>query len=146
METAPVQPGEWRPLRERAPASDLPGHPRRDQGRLEFATRRWGGSPALFGWDIWNEMHPAQAGDSVEPLGRFIDDVAPWLKALEQSLHGRRHPVTVSVFGPELVASPALNELIFRHPELDLRNIHLYERGTIDKPRNTVAPALATGG
>jgi mannan endo-1,4-beta-mannosidase len=115
------------------------------KARLEFATRRWGGSPALFAWDIWNEMHPAHAGDSVEPLGRFIDEVAPWLKALEQRLHGRRHPVTVSVFGPELAASPALKEPIFRHPELDFANIHLYERGTIDKPRNTVAPALATG-
>jgi mannan endo-1,4-beta-mannosidase len=115
------------------------------KARLEFATRRWGASPALFAWDIWNEMHPAHAGDSVTPLGRFIDDVAPWLQALEQRLHGRRHPVTVSVFGPELAASPSLNEFIFRHPALDFANIHLYERGTIDKPRNTVAPARATG-
>jgi mannan endo-1,4-beta-mannosidase len=115
------------------------------KARLEFATRRWGGSPALFAWDIWNEMHPAHAGDRVEPLGVFIDDVAPWLKALETRLHGRRHPITVSVFGPELVASPSLNEPIFRHPELDFANIHLYEKGTIDRPRNTVAPALAAG-
>jgi mannan endo-1,4-beta-mannosidase len=115
------------------------------KNRLEFATRRWGGSPALFAWDIWNEMHPAHAGGEVAPLVEFIDEVAPWLKALELELHGRRHPVTVSVFGPELVASPALNDLIFRHPELDFANIHLYETGTIDKPRNTIAPALATG-
>ncbi len=115
------------------------------KGRLEFATRRWGGSPALFAWDIWNEMHPAHAADQVEPLVEFVDDVAPWLKALELKLHGRRHPLTVSVFGPELAASPALAEPIFRHPELDFANIHLYEKGTIDKPRNTVAPALATG-
>jgi mannan endo-1,4-beta-mannosidase len=90
-------------------------------------------------------MHPAHAGGRVEPLVDYIDEVAPWLKALETKLHGRRHPVTVSVFGPELVASPALSAPIFRHPELDFANIHLYERGTIDKPRNTVAPALATG-
>jgi mannan endo-1,4-beta-mannosidase len=115
------------------------------KARLEYATQRWGGSPALFAWDIWNEMHPAHAGGQVEPLVDFIDEVAPWLKALELKLHGRRHPVTVSVFGPELVASPALNAPIFRHPELDFANIHLYEKGTIDKPRNTVAPALATG-
>lgn len=115
------------------------------KARLEFATRRWGGSPALFAWDIWNEMHPAHAGDRVEPLATFIDEVAPWLKALEMRLHGRRHPVTVSVFGPELYASPALNDLIFRHPELDFANVHLYEKGAIDKPRNTIAPALAVG-
>ncbi len=115
------------------------------KARLEFATRRWGGSPALFAWDIWNEMHPAHAGDAVEPLVAFVDEVAPWLKALEMEVHGRRHPLTVSVFGPELLNAPALADPIFRHPELDFANIHLYERGTIDSPRNTVAPALATG-
>lgn len=115
------------------------------KARLEFATRRWGGSPALFAWDIWNEMHPAHAADQVQPLAAFVDEVAPWLKALEMQLHGRRHPITVSVFGPELYASPGLKELIFRHPELDFANVHLYEKGTIDKPRNTVAPALAVG-
>lgn len=115
------------------------------KARLEFATRRWGASPALFAWDIWNEMHPAHAGDRIEPLAAFVGDLAPWLKALELKLHGRRHPLTVSVFGPELVNSPDLGETIFRHPELDFANIHLYEKGTIDKPRNTVAPAIATG-
>ena len=115
------------------------------KARLEFATRRWGASPALFAWDLWNEMHPAHAGGSVAPLAAFIDEVAPWLKALELRLHGRRHPVTVSVFGPELFVSPELNAPIFRHPELDFANVHLYEKGTIDKPRNTVAPALAVG-
>jgi mannan endo-1,4-beta-mannosidase len=115
------------------------------KARLEFATRRWGGSPALFAWDIWNEMHPAHAGDRVEPLAEFIDDVAPWLKRLERTLHRRNHPLTVSVFGPELLASPALNALIFRHPALDFANTHLYERNTIDNPRNTIAPALAAG-
>jgi mannan endo-1,4-beta-mannosidase len=133
------------PCSDRSALLACPGTREAIKARLEFATRRWGGSPALFAWDIWNEMHPAHAGGRVEPLVEFIDEVAPWLKALEMRLHGRRHLLTVSVFGPELVASPALNAPIFRHPELDFANIHLYERGTIDKPRNTVAPALATG-
>ncbi len=113
--------------------------------RLEFATRRWGGSPAVFGWDLWNEIHPAHAGNQVEPLVAFVDNVAPWFKALELQVHGRRHPITVSVFGPELVKAPALRQLIFRHPELDFASPHLYESGTIDHPRNTVAPAIAAG-
>jgi mannan endo-1,4-beta-mannosidase len=115
------------------------------KNRIEFATRRWGGGPALFAWDIWNEMHPAHAGGKVEFLRAFVSNIAPWLKSLEMQLHGRRHPITASVFGPELGASPGLREVIFRHPDLDFANIHLYERGTIDKPANTVAPAIATG-
>jgi mannan endo-1,4-beta-mannosidase len=115
------------------------------RNRLEFATRRWGGSPAVFGWDLWNEIHPAHGGGEVAPLAEFVDEVAPWFKALEEQLHGRRHPITVSVFGPELLKSEALNDLVFRHPELDFASPHLYESGTIDHPRDTVAPAMAVG-
>jgi hypothetical protein len=113
--------------------------------RLEFATRRWGGSPAVFGWDLWNEIHPKHAAGRVEPLAAFVDSVAPWFKALELSLHGRRHPITVSLFLPELLRTPALGDLVFDHPELDFASPHLYERGTIDHPRDTVAPAIAAG-
>ena len=49
----------------------------------------------------------------------------------------------MSVFGPELIRHPALVETIFRHPDLDVANTHLYEKGTIDAPKDTVSPALA---
>ena len=49
------------------------------------------------------------------------------------------------MFGPELLKHPALVEPIFRHPALDFASTHLYEAGTIDNPRDTVAPALAVG-
>jgi hypothetical protein len=42
------------------------------KARLAFAVRRWGGSGALFAWDLWNEIHPAQAGDSVDCWDEFI--------------------------------------------------------------------------
>ena len=115
------------------------------KARLEFATRRWGGSGALFAWDLWNEAHPAHGGDDPATVARFIDDVGPWLRELELRLHGRAHPQTVSIFGPELVKHPSLVEPIFRSPVLDFANTHLYESGTIDDPKDTVAPALAAG-
>ena len=64
---------------------------------------------------------------------------------LELRLHGRAHPQTASVFGPELGWKPWLNAPIFRHPALDFCNTHLYEEGTIDDPADTVAPAVAAG-
>ena len=112
--------------------------------RLAFATRRWGGSPALFAWDLWNEMHPAMGEHLPDCFADFIDDVSPFLRALEVRLHGRAHPQTVSIFGPELVTKPWLSEPIFRHPALDFATLHLYEEGTIDDPADTVAPALST--
>lgn len=113
--------------------------------RLAFATGRWGNSGALFAWDLWNEMHPAQGENLAGCFAEFIDDVGGFLRALETRLHGRAHPQCVSVFGPELIWKPWLAEAIFRHPALDFASSHFYEEGTIDDPRDTAAPALAAG-
>ena len=111
--------------------------------RLAFASDRWGASPALFAWDIWNEIHPAHGGDDPANAAPFIADIARWLRTHERQRRGWANLQTVSVFGPELINHPALVETIFRHPDLDFANTHLYEHGTIDAPRDTVAPALA---
>jgi hypothetical protein len=111
--------------------------------RLAFASDRWGGSPALFAWDIWNEIHPAHGGDDPATAAPFIADIAGWLRDHEIERRGCANLQTVSVFGPELINHPSLVEAIFRHPALDFANTHLYEKGTIDAPRDTIAPALA---
>lgn len=113
------------------------------KNRLAFATDRWGGSPALFAWDIWNEIHPAHGGGDPATAAPFIDDIASWLRAHEIKQRGYANLQTVSVFGPELIKHPSLAEAIFRHPLLDFANTHLYEQGTIDAPGDTVTPALA---
>ena len=111
--------------------------------RLAFATERWGGSGALFAWDLYNEMHPAQGENRApECFSDYIDDIGPWLRALETRLHGRAHLQTVSVFGPELVWKPWIAAPIFRSRALDFANSHFYGEGTIDDPADTVTPAL----
>lgn len=117
------------------------------KARLSFATARWGGSGALFAWDVWNEIHPAQGGDSADAFDEFIADIGGHLRAEEMRLHGRSHPQTVSIFGPELVWRPhlAMEGAIFRHPALDAATVHIYEQGTIDDPRDTVGAALGMG-
>jgi Cellulase (glycosyl hydrolase family 5) len=113
--------------------------------RLAFATERWGGSGALFAWDIWNEIHPAHAGDSVACFNEFVEDISTFLRETELRLYGRAHPQTVSVFGPVLNKEPAAAECIFKHPSLDFASIHFYEAWTIDHPKNTVDAAISTG-
>jgi mannan endo-1,4-beta-mannosidase len=117
------------------------------KARLTFAVERWGGSGALFAWDLWNEIHPAQGGDSAEPFPEFIGDLSAHVRALETRLYGRTHPQTVSLFGPELIWKPdmPLREPIFRHPDLDFASIHIYATRAIDDPRNTVDGARAMG-
>ncbi|MDB5513202.1 MAG: hypothetical protein JWR08_2685 [Enterovirga sp.] len=131
------------------PSEFLLSRPTRDaiKARLSFAVERWGGSHALFAWDLWNEIHPAQAGGSADCFGEFIHDLSGHVRQLEMSLYGRAHPQTVSLFGPELWWRPEmdLRSPIFRHPDLDFATIHLYHQGTIDAPKNTIDPALSTG-
>ena len=115
--------------------------------RLEFAVRRWGGSGALFAWDLWNEMHPANARDSADCFGEVIEDLSEFVRSLECKLYGRSHLQTVSLFGPELRWQPhlPLTEPFFRHPSLDFATLHIYRERSIDSPRNTVAAARAMG-
>ena len=118
------------------------------KARLTFIVERWGGSGALFAWDLWNEIHHAQDGGSADGFGAFIADLSGHVRSLERRLYGRSHPQTVSLFGPELWLRPdlPLAEPIFRHPDLDFATIHIYRTGSIDDPRNTVAPAVAMAG
>lgn len=113
--------------------------------RLLFATERWGGSGALFAWDLWNEIHPAHASDSADVFAEFVEEVSTFLRQAEQRLHGRSHPQTVSVFGPVLKNNPLVADCVFRHPSLDFANVHFYESGTIDYPKNTVDAAVSMG-
>ena len=113
--------------------------------RLAFAAERWSGSGALFAWDLWNELHPAQGENDYFAIWDFVSEVSDHVRALETRRYGRAHPQTVSVFGPELLWKPELNELIFRHPGLDFASTHFYAQGAIDAPVDTVAPAVAAG-
>lgn len=112
--------------------------------RMHFATRRWGHSPAIFAWDLWNEIDAYYAGGDLNAVHDFVTEVSEALRAEELRLHGRAHLQTVSVFLPNLVKDPPLGEIIFRHPSLDFASIHLYEKGTIDAPRRSLDPAAAT--
>ena len=117
------------------------------KARLRFAAERWGGSGAIFAWDLWNEIHPAQGGMSAEPFVDFIDELSAAVKETEIRVHGRAHLQTVSLFGPELKHKPEMEmeTAIFRHPALDFATVHVYEHGTIDDPRNTVDAAVGMG-
>ncbi|WP_437515305.1 hypothetical protein [Sorangium sp. So ce1099] len=113
--------------------------------RLAFAARRWGGSGALFAWDLWNELHPVHGDNNLGGMSAFVSELSEHVRGIELALYGRAHPQTVSVFGPELLRMPELGEIIFRHPALDLANSHFYEEGTIDDPQNTVDAAISAG-
>ncbi|TGD81911.1 hypothetical protein EU557_07800 [Hymenobacter wooponensis] len=115
------------------------------KNRLKFATERWGGSGALFAWDLWNEIHPRHAQGRTDGFADFITEVSTHLREVETKLYGRTHLQTVSLFWPVLYEHPAVADVIFRHPQLDFATTHFYHAATIDHPKDTVQPAIYTG-
>jgi hypothetical protein len=113
--------------------------------RLTFAAERWGGSGALFAWDLWNEIHPGHAANSTAVFDEFVHEVSSHLREVETRLYGRAHLQTVSLFGPVLYEHPAVADVIFRHSALDFATTHFYDAKTIDHPKNTVDSAVRTG-
>lgn len=115
------------------------------KSRLTFAAERWGGSGALFAWDLWNEIHPAHAENNPAAFHEFISDLSLHVREVEMRCFGRTHPQTVSLFGPVLNEHPSVGEVIFRHPELDFATTHFYDAATINHPRDTIGAARCTG-
>ncbi|WP_276498514.1 hypothetical protein [Pontibacter litorisediminis] len=115
------------------------------KNRLSFVAERWGGSGVLFAWDLWNEIHPAHAGDRTEVFADFVQELSQHLRQEEQRLYGRCHPQTVSLYGPVLDEHPAVADVIFRHPMLDFASTHFYDAATINNPKDTLWSAIVAG-
>jgi mannan endo-1,4-beta-mannosidase len=108
--------------------------------RLRFVAQRWGGSGAFGAWDLFNEIHPFWGG-SVAQQSAVIARWSAAIRDEECRTHGFTRPQTVSIFGPE--PEGEYSKLIFEQPELDFASTHIYNKGDIDFPKNTVVPALA---
>ena len=115
------------------------------KARLEFATTRWGGSGALFAWDIWNEINPAHAQDSTAVFADFVGDISGFLRATEIKVHGRAHPQAMSTYGMPSDFDAGMVEAIYHQPGLDFSSVHFYERPALDNPKNTIDSALLVG-
>jgi len=107
--------------------------------RIAFFIDRWGGSPAIFGYDLFNELHPSWGGQPGDQF-RWVTEVAQFVRERELSRWGKRHLLTASSFGG--TPFPEYQELVFCHPALDFASTHMYTFGTVDNPENTIDCAL----
>ena len=121
-----------------------PGMMAATKNRFTFFIERWGGSGALFAWDLWNEIDPAYSQKDVSHLSHYIAQISDHIRQLEMRLFEKSHPQTVSVFAP-LLDKHDMHDLIFRHPALDFASTHFYHKQSIDYPKNAHAAALTTG-
>ncbi len=109
------------------------------KGRISFFIERWGNSPAIFAYDLLNEIHPYWGG-TPEEQHRWVGEMARFVKGYEMERWGKRHLLTVSIFGSK--PENGYDELILRHPELDFASTHVYEFGLVDNPDNSIDCAV----
>lgn len=109
------------------------------KARIAFVIDRWGDSPAIFAYDLLNEIHPHWGG-APEEQARWVTAMARFTRDRELARWGKRHLLTVSIFGHK--PEGGYLDLILRHPELDFVTTHVYEFGVVDNPANTVDGAL----
>jgi hypothetical protein len=107
--------------------------------RLRFVVERWGGSGVLAAWDLFNEIDVYWGGTPAEQF-EVITRLSDVVREAEEKLWGFTRLQTVSIFGPQ--PSQEYEPLIFRHPNLDFATTHIYSKGPIDLPENTVASAV----
>lgn len=108
--------------------------------RFEFVVERYANRAVLAAWDLFNEIHPYWGGkpeQQMEVLTRQSDAI----RAAERRVQGWTRLQTVSMFGPD--PKDGYAEMIFRHPCLDFCTTHIYYKGAIDLPRETVGGAVA---
>lgn len=110
-----------------------------EKARIKFFIERWGNSPAIFGYDILNEIHPHWGGTPEEQC-RWVTEMARFIKECETARWGKSHLLTLSVFGAR--PEDAYRDLVLRHPALDFATTHVYEFGPIDNPDNVIDCAI----
>ena len=100
----------------------------RDQHKqfLDYVVARWGHSPAVFAWELWNEADLARA-DRDSDLVAWHKEMSDHLKKIDVY----RHLVTTSVAGaarcPEL----------FKLPNIDFVPVHFYNRDVLTQIKDS---------
>ena len=121
--------------------SPIPEVTELEKRRIRFFIGGWGNSPAIFAYDVFNEIGPNwQLTGTPEAQTGWVTEMARFIKEYEMARWGKRHLLTVSVFGAK--AENGYDELIYRHPELDFATTHVYVYGVVDNPDNTIDCAL----
>ena len=90
--------------------------------RIRFFIERWGASPNIFAWELWNEMNAI--GGTLEQHNEWIREMGAFSKQLEMKLYGRHHLRTVSTNNAGWGSAEAG---IYSSSELDFTSYHTYD-------------------
>jgi hypothetical protein len=109
------------------------------KARWDFMIERWGNSPAIFAWDVMNEIDNCWTCTPDE-IKAYIDEMAAYVRDLEVKTWGRSHLLTVSTAEP--LPKGKLADAIYNHPALDFATTHLYISTGTRAPEDPIEAAV----
>ncbi len=108
------------------------------QNRFRYILARWGYSPNILGWEIFNEVNYTEgAQKNPASVVEFHRDIARYLKATDPN----RHLIGTSFGSSEQVEMPE----VWRLPELDFTITHSYNNDIAGELQKRLRAKLAYG-
>ncbi len=114
--------------------------------RLRYIVARWGASPNVLGWELWNEVDLASTD---------LDDVVPWHDEMSSKLRDfdpYDHLISTSTSLPWGISAVGATDLtsfdtplfdFWRLPNIDFSQIHLYALGGSSIDFSDVLPDMS---
>ncbi|MDX1993656.1 MAG: cellulase family glycosylhydrolase [bacterium] len=110
--------------------------------RWRFIIDRYGGFDHIFAWDLMNEVE-LWWGAATSDIDAYITEMAAFVREYETETWGRTRLITAS--SAAAVPQGPLADIIYRHPDLDFANTHLY-LGEIRDPLDPIMPGPTMSG
>lgn len=103
---------------------------------LRYVVARWGHSPNVFCWELWNEVDLAEQPEPLDATVAWHREMAQWLRALDPN----QHLVTTSTSdelmtlaawlgNADLATFPLVFDPVWALPEIDFVQLHSYQIG-----------------
>lgn len=108
------------------------------KNKYRYIIARWGYSPAIFAWELWNEVQYTGSDTYNWWMAGYVDDVVAWhdeMASYIKSIDPHAHPVTTSDYYHFVTP-------LFELESIDIVQEHFYDSPTIDGIKKMVAPLM----
>lgn len=106
--------------------------------KYRYIIARWGYSPAIFAWELWNEVQFTGSDAQNWWTAGYVDKVAAWHDEMAiyiKSIDPHRHPVTTSSYYQ-------LSTPLYELDSIDIVQEHFYENPTIEAIPTMIRPLM----
>jgi hypothetical protein len=111
---------------------------KRTKDKYRYIVARWGYSPAIFAWELWNEVQYTGSDARNWWTPGYIDEVVAWhdeMATYIKNIDPHHHPVTTSDYYQ-------LSTPLYELDSIDIVQEHFYESPTIDVAQKMIRPLM----